>query len=92
MKKINIPFILLILFVLLIVLIFIISRDNSIQYLVYSGFIFSPISILILLIDKLLNREIKNKYFLPVLIINVLLIVVACYVYYFALENFMNFG
>jgi hypothetical protein len=92
MKKINIPFVLLVLFALVIVSIFVISRDNSIQYLVYSGFWFSPISILVLLIDKLLNKDVKNKYFLPVLIINVLLIIGACYIYYFALGNFMNFG
>jgi hypothetical protein len=92
MKKINIPFVLLILFFLLIVLIFVTSRDNSIQYLVYSGLSFSPISILILLINKLLNKNSENRYFVPVLIINILLIIVASYFYYFALGNFMNFG
>lgn len=92
MKKNNVPIVLFVLFVLLIASIFIISRDNSIKFLIYSGFYFSPISILILLINKIFKRDVKSKYFIPVLIMNLILIIIAVYFYKFSLSNLMNLG
>lgn len=92
MKKINLPKILLIIFciILFISILGPIFGESIFLVLYFSSFIISPISILLLIIWKLFNRNIENKYFIPILIINIILFLISIYLTLHAFDNFMS--
>ena len=92
MRKINLPKILLIIFciILFISMFGPIFGESIFLVLYFSSFIISPISILLLIIWKLFNRNIKNKYFIPIIFINIILFLISIYLTLHAFDNFMT--
>jgi hypothetical protein len=54
----------------------------------YAGLYFSPLAILLLLIDIIFNKECEKKYFLVALVINVIVICFMVYVFQNLFSNF----
>lgn len=92
MKKVNFPKILLAVFfvVLLISILGAFFDPVSLFGIYYFGLIASPVSIIISVIWKLLNRDRKDKYFIIVLIVNIILFILSLYSTLHLFDNFMS--
>jgi hypothetical protein len=93
MKKINIPLILLILFILLVLAIIfsVITGSSYTEIIVFWSFYFLPLSILILIVHKIFTWHINNKLFWTVLILDILFFIIF-YLWFHAADNLMNLG
>ena len=93
MKSINLPKILLILFFVVLVISILgafFIDPASLFIIYYFGFIVSPISVLLLIVWKLINRGITNKYFISVLVLNIILFILSLILTLHLFDNFMS--
>ena len=92
MKKINIPKILSILtlsILLISALCMIIFKDWRVGIIIiyYFGILITPFILLILFVWKLFNKGVKNKYFIFVFLLNLILLLISIYLTIYVIYN-----
>jgi hypothetical protein len=84
MKKINLPkifFKLLLIVVVITMFLEVIFPYGGRTIILYYFIIVTPVSTILLIIWKLYNRNIKNQFFIPILIVNILSIILIIYIF-----------
>jgi len=56
----------------------------------YFGLIISPISVVILIVWKFYNKSVKNPYFIPILITDIIFFIISFYMTLHAFDNLVG--